>query len=174
MKTAILVAMAENGRSGRPLSGVLPYDQAVSQFKAAVDRAESPDPEFPVLEIWSGEVRSRRFKKCAALAFLSVPAATGPEAQSPSYDELKDALARAVAHIAELKDQIDAMAAPSLPAPEGANTTYNATETALSDVTLPVADATPQDPPQAPSAPASPGSLSPGRRRGGGGNGTVQ
>lgn len=51
---------------------------------------------------------------------LPSPAATGAEVQSPSYDELKDALAGAVAHIAELKDQIAAMAdAPAGDAPVG-------------------------------------------------------
>ena len=139
MKTAILVAMAENGRSGRPLSGVLPYDQAVSQFKAAIDRGESPDPEFPVLEIWAGEVRSRRFKKCADVAFLSVPAATGPEAQSPSYDELT----RAVAQIAELKDQVAALALPTGDPALTGDPTLTGNQT----------------------APAAPGSLAPKRRR---------
>jgi hypothetical protein len=72
MKTAILVAMAEDGRSGQVLSGVMPYDAAVKAFKAAVEAGVSPDPQHPVLEVWVGDVKRRRFKAAAA------PAAPAP------------------------------------------------------------------------------------------------
>lgn len=88
---------------------------------------------------------------------LPVPAATGPEAQSPSYDELPDALTEVVAHIAELKDQIAATE------PHSPDTGESQPDSPTTDATSPTGEA-----PEAPAergAEASAGSLIPGRRR---------
>lgn len=73
MKTALLILLAEDRKSGQPLTDVLPLDQAKAQYKQLCEGGVSPDPRFPVLEIWSGPIKSRRFKDT-----LSAPAVVAP------------------------------------------------------------------------------------------------
>lgn len=73
MKTALLILLAEDRKSGQPLTDVLPLDQAKAQYKKLCEGGVSPDPRFPILEIWSGPIKSRRLK-----GTLSAPAVVAP------------------------------------------------------------------------------------------------
>lgn len=59
MKTGILVAVSEDGRRGKPVTEVMPYDEALKQWKST---GEASDPALPVLELWVGCAKSKRFK----------------------------------------------------------------------------------------------------------------
>jgi hypothetical protein len=69
MKTALLILLAEDRKSGQPITDVLPLDQAKAQYKKLCEGGVSPDPRFPVVALWVGELKSRRLK-----GTLSVPA----------------------------------------------------------------------------------------------------
>ena len=73
MKTALLILLAEDRKSGQPITDLLPLDQAKAQYKKLCEGGVSPDPRFPVLEIWSGPIKSRRLK-----GTLSAPAVVAP------------------------------------------------------------------------------------------------
>lgn len=69
MKTAILVAVTEDGKSGVPLTPLLPHDAAMKQFKATDSLPEG----FAAIEVF---VRSGKRRK---LKYLQ-PAPDSPEA----------------------------------------------------------------------------------------------
>lgn len=73
MKTAILVLLSEDRKTGQPLTALLPLDQAKAQYKELCEGGVSPDPRFPVVEIWAGTVKGRRLK-----GTLSAPAVVAP------------------------------------------------------------------------------------------------
>jgi hypothetical protein len=75
MKTALLILLAEDRKSGQPLTDLLPFDQAKAQYKELCEGGVSPDPRFPVLELWSGPVKSRRLKGTET---VSAPAVVAP------------------------------------------------------------------------------------------------
>ena len=93
MKTGILMALADDRRSGSPLTGVLPYDQVVREFKKRVAESDAPDG-LPNLEIWTGKVKSRRIKNKAVLSVSTpIPPDSGespsdstPEPEAPDSD----------------------------------------------------------------------------------------
>jgi hypothetical protein len=76
MKTAILVLVSEDKKQGQPLTGVLPYDEAVAEYKALCEANVSPIAEFPVLQIWVPAAKSRRLKggPVTIVSAASVPA----------------------------------------------------------------------------------------------------
>ena len=83
MKTAILLAVSADGRTGRPLTEVLPYDEAKKKFRELSNATESPDPAFPVIEIWTGCEKSKKFRGAAptpaeAVAILTAPVEAAP------------------------------------------------------------------------------------------------
>ena len=67
MRTALLVALAPDLKSGHALTDVLPYDQAKAQFKDLCEAGVALDPAYPVLQIWAGTVKTRRLKGSLAL-----------------------------------------------------------------------------------------------------------
>lgn len=73
MKTALLILLAEDRKSGQPITDVLPLDQAKAQYKKLCEGGVSPDPRYPVVALWVGELKSRRLK-----GTLSAPAVVAP------------------------------------------------------------------------------------------------
>ena len=86
MKTAILVLVSEDKKQGQPLTGVLPYDEAVAEYKALCEANVSPIAEFPVLQIWVPAAKSRRLKGAPVtiVSAASVPAGPVEEELVPS------------------------------------------------------------------------------------------
>lgn len=78
MKTALLILLAEDRKSGQPLTELLPFDQAKAQYKKLCEGGVSPDPRFPVVELWSGPVKSRRLKGTETVSATVEPAAVEP------------------------------------------------------------------------------------------------
>jgi hypothetical protein len=75
MKTALLILLSEDRKSGQPITDVLPLDQAKAQYKALCEGGVSPDPRFPVVALWVGELKSRRLKGTET---VSAPAVVAP------------------------------------------------------------------------------------------------
>ncbi len=82
MKTAILVAVSEDGRTGQPLTGVLPYDQAARQLKTATEVPAG----FAALELYVKGGKRRKLKSFAAP--VEEPAAEEPAAEVETTSEV--------------------------------------------------------------------------------------
>jgi hypothetical protein len=101
MKVAILVALSDDQRSGQPVSQVLPQDEAVALFKAAVTAGRAPDKDLPTLEVWTrldGRAKTQRFDPARAARLKPVGK------PSPKAKELECELHAAKARIAELEE----------------------------------------------------------------------
>lgn len=62
MKTAILVLLSEDGKAGKAITDVLPFDEAKGQYKALCEGNVSPDPAYPVLALVAGFEKRKRLK----------------------------------------------------------------------------------------------------------------
>ena len=56
MKTALVILSSADGATGKVVSGLIPYDEAVAKARE-IAKGEQADPSFPVVEVWSGAVR---------------------------------------------------------------------------------------------------------------------
>lgn len=118
MKLALLVALAEDRRSGRVISqDLVPYDQGLKLFKEAVNDGLAPAADLPNLELWTaaGFTKCVRFNPARARAAVTPKSKGGKggaaaaklaaelEAVNAKHAELEVAHAAAVARIAELE-----------------------------------------------------------------------
>lgn len=106
MKTGILVAVSEDGRRGKPVTEVMPYDEALKRWKATDAPA---DPNLPLLELWVGCAKSKRFKpsdKSAASEPPRYEKASVPKPTKPAKPAAK----------ASAKESPKASAAPAVDA----------------------------------------------------------
>jgi hypothetical protein len=65
MKLALLCAVAADKKSGRALTPLLPYNEAIADFKRRNASGIGHSPELPILEVWtgSGTVKSAKFDR---------------------------------------------------------------------------------------------------------------
>lgn len=68
MKIAAIFLIAANKKSGRAVTELLPYDQALKEFKEAVNYGVGHSEEFPTIELWSasGTSKSHKFRRFQA------------------------------------------------------------------------------------------------------------
>lgn len=77
MKLGLILALAPDRKSGQVVSGPLPFDVALKQFKEQVASGVGIAPDFPNLEIWTGS--GGQVKKFTFRKFLSGEPAPEPE-----------------------------------------------------------------------------------------------
>ncbi len=89
MKLGLILALAPDRKSGQVVSGPLPFDVALKQFKEQVASGVGIAPDFPNLEIWTGS--GGRVKKFTFRKFLSgeaaEPASSEPEPEADESSE---------------------------------------------------------------------------------------